>query len=201
MQQRTRLWWSATIMLGGVVLLGMGAWWNMPPAAPPLPPQPDAMAWRGDMPAPAGLDAATPTSAQHLLMQPGDEPIAEEPADLPAPTELANAAGERVAGFMRHQPGVTETFSLWRVERVDVEALASFYNEAARAAGFTPLPTNESSQRSIGRLYHRPTPGEAAGHEVLSVRLTATNLTGSASSADPIRVLVWLRTPTRDVSP
>lgn len=98
-------------------------------------------------------------------------PLTGEPADLPEPPGGVN--------LLRRQQTVgnrIEEDSVWRVERKNTAALASFYQEAAAARGFELTGRREDRARRVVSLsFHR-------GGDVLDVRLS--------EPGDAVRVVI-----------
>lgn len=191
---------AAAVLLFAFAVFGAVIWWQWPPASPTLTVRPDVMPWRAEQTAepPDWHDLSAAATVGQLLMRSGDTPTDREPADLPVPEALGADSARREAGWIRRQRGVIEAMSLWYVHAPDVDELASSYNEAARAAGFTVV-SSDTTPRTVTLLFHRPAPdAPAAAHEVLTIRLSLMPDAGTTQGSKMIRVLVWLRTPTLD---
>lgn len=197
-----------------------------PPPAPPATTNPQMLfsdldpGWyRGPM-NPRGildsLDAeAYMGSASGLLsLQPGDEPLETEPADLaPFPRdELVKV--QRLSGLRRTSPGTVEEIAVWELDGVDPgDAMSHYESEAARVGfhilrgtgrrGRMPgLPATPPTTQAAGgenRVFARvdrhdaAKPAGMARHQLLIVR--------SSTTPNGCRIVLWLRYPMQTPPP
>ncbi len=154
---KTLLTWLLPVVvltLGLLVLLQLRDMIARQPAQTPTRPAADAR--RHDEP------MANLTDLPQLAAAQG-QPLASEPADLPAPPGGAN-----LSRWQRPSGEAAEAYSVWQVEGKNAAGLASFYVEAAAERGFTLADRQDEPARGVIRLAFT-----RAG-ETLGVRLHET---------------------------